>query len=172
MIIGFTQRFRNVSEGQVSGVDLFQLEINVESVRTAERGHPMVFRLQEASTNATVETLIPTNPVFDATFGGRENLTDPIQENFDLEAGTRTILPLLTAIRNDLIPEVLECYSIRILPVDIPGRRELFECNEDDDMADNYFCVHTICIHDDDGEILVHFSYMFYLTLWIFCRAI
>ncbi|CAI8002445.1 hypothetical protein GBAR_LOCUS3394 [Geodia barretti] len=29
MIIGFTQRIRTVSEGQVPGVDLFQLEINV-----------------------------------------------------------------------------------------------------------------------------------------------
>ena len=169
MIIGFTQRIRTVSEGQVPGVDLFQLQINVESVRTAEREHPMVFRLQEASTNATIETLVASRPVFDATFGLRANPDDPIQESRDLAPGENTSVPLLTAIRNDLIPEDLECYTIRIFPVDVPGRRELFECNEDAAMANNYFCKHTICIVDDDGEILVCFSY---LLLWNFCRAI
>ena len=173
MIIGFTQRIRTVSEGQVPGVDLFQLEINVETVRTAERDHPMVFRLQEASTNATVETLIAASPIFDATFGLRDNPDDPIEETRDMDLGTRVVTPsLLTAIRNDLIPEDLECYTIRIFPVDVPGRRELFGCYEDAEMANNYFCKHTICIMDDDGKILVRFSCMFYLVLWNFCRAI
>ena len=44
--------------------------------------------------------------------------------------------------------------SIRIFPVDIPGRRELFTCNEDVVGADNYFCEHTICIEDADGRFL------------------
>ena len=131
------------------GVALFQLEIDVESVRTAEREHPMVFRLQEASTNATVETLVAASPVFDATFGQRENPDDPITEPRDLAPGTRTIVPLFTAITNDLIPEELECYTIRIIPVNFPGRRELFECNKDSAMAANYFCEHTICILDE-----------------------
>ncbi|CAI8013544.1 hypothetical protein GBAR_LOCUS8570 [Geodia barretti] len=158
MIIGFTQRIRTVSEGQVPGVDLFQLEINVSSVRTAEREHPMVFRLQEASTTATVETLIASSPFYDATFGLRANPDDPIQEARDLAPGSRTIQPLLlTAIRNDLIPEDLECYTIRIFPVDVAGRRELFGCYEDDDMADKYFCEHTICIIDDDEPFEVAF---------------
>ena len=173
MIIGFTQRIRTVSEGQVPGVDLFQLEIDVESVRTAEREHPMQFRLQESSTNATVEPLIASSPAFDATFGLRANLDDPIEETRDLDPGIRVVTPsLLTAIRNDLTPEDLECYTIRIFPVDVPGRRELFECNEDTAMADNYFCEHTICIEDNDGEILVCFSYMFYVLSWNFCRSI
>ena len=169
MIIGFAERIRTVSEGLAPVGGLFQLEINVESVRIAERYHPMVFRLQESSTNATVETLIPASPVFDATFGLRANPDDPIEEARDLGPGTLTVVPLLTAIRNDFIPEDLECYTIRIFPVDVHGRRELFECNEDAAMANNYFCKHTICIVDDDGEILVCFSY---LLLWNFCRAI
>ena len=172
MIIGFTQRIRTVSEGQVPGMDMFQLEINVESVRTAEKEHPMLFRLQETSTNATVETLTPASPLFDATFGLRENPDDPIEETRDLDQGTRTVLPLLTTIRNDLIPEKLECYTIRIFSRDVPGRQALFECNDDTEMADNYFCVHTICIEDDDGESLVRFSCMFYLLLWNLSRAI
>ena len=36
MVIGFTQRIRTVSEGAVPGVDLFQLQINVSSMRPAE----------------------------------------------------------------------------------------------------------------------------------------
>ena len=153
MIIGFTERIRTVSEGQVRGVDLFQLQINVTSARTAEREHPMVFRLQESVTNATIETYTSSRPVFDATFGRRENSDDPIETTRDLDPGSLTLGPtLLTTIRNDLVPEDTECFTIRIFPVDVPGRRELFECNEDSDDADNYFCEHTICIEDDDGE--------------------
>ena len=153
MIIGFTERIRTVSEGQEPGVDLFQLEINLASARTAEREHPMIFRLQEPSTNATIETLIESSPVFDATFGLRANPDDPIEEARDLDPGSRTVRPpLQTAIRNDLMSEDTECYTIRVFPVDVPGRRELFECNEDVVGEDNYFCEHTICIEDDDGE--------------------
>ena len=159
MIIGFTERIRTVREDDVpQGFDLFQLVINVSSVRTAEREHPMLFRLLEASTNATVEPLIAESNIFDAHFGLRANPDDSLEETRDLPQGERT-LPnnrlLLTTIRNDLVPEDLECYSIGILPVDVPGRRELLTCNEDSALADNYFCEHTICIIDDDGEVLI-----------------
>ena len=163
MIIGFTERIQTVCENQVPGVDLFQLEINVSSVRTAEREHLMEFRVQEASTNATVETLTAASPVFDATFGLRANPDDPMEETRVLDPGTRTVEPLLlTAIRNDLIPEELECYAIRILPVDVLGRRELFGCYEDADMANNYFCEHTICIQDDDDGETFRTCFIFY----------
>ena len=157
MIIGFTERIRTVREDDAPpGFDLFQLVINVSSVRTAEREHPMLFRLLEASTNATVESLTSLNNIFDARFGLRENPDDPLEETRDLLPGERTIPSnqlLVTTIRNDLVPEDLECYSIGILPIDVPGRRELFTCNEDSAMEDNYFCDHTICIIPDDGEL-------------------
>ena len=152
MIIGFTERIQIVAEDGVPGVDSFPLQINVASARTAEREHPMEFRLLESSTNATIETLIASSFVFDATFGLRANPDDPIKEARDLDPGSRTVQPLITAIVNDLIPEDTECYTIRIFAVDVPGRRELFTCNEDGAGADNYFCEHTICIEDDDGE--------------------
>ena len=57
-------------------------------------------------------------------------------------------------IRNDFEPEDEECFSIRIIPVHILGRFELFSCNEDDSDASNYFCETTICIEDDDGGFL------------------
>ena len=55
-------------------------------------------------------------------------------------------------IRDDRRPEDRECFTIRIFIVDVPGRRELFTCNEDDSGADNYFCQTEICIEDDDGK--------------------
>ena len=154
MVIGFTERIRTVSEGQEGAVDLFQLHISASSVMPSEREHPMLFRLLESSTNATVETLVPASNVFDATFGSRAN---PIEETMNLLPGERTVSPpLVTAIRNDLIPEEIECYTIRIFPVDILGRRELFTCNEDSEGADSYFCEHTICIEDDDGKCFMN----------------
>ena len=156
MIIGFTERILTVSEGQVPGVDSFLLQINVASLRPSEREYPMGFRLREASTNATIETQIPSSPVFDATFGLRENPDYPIEEHRNLAPGLLTVQPpLLTAIRNDFIPEHKECYTIRIFLVDVLGRHELFDCNEDGVGADNYFCQHTICIEDDEGESLI-----------------
>ena len=150
MIIGFTKRIKTVSEGEVPGVDLFEVDVNVASLSTAEREHPMVFRLQESSTNATIETFGASSPVFDATFGPRDSLGGDYRH---LDPGLLALHPpLLTAIRNDLRAENTECFTLRILPVDVPGRRELFECNEDGIGADNYFCEHTICIEDDDGQ--------------------
>ena len=152
MVIGFTQRIRTVSEGQEGAVDLFPLWINVHSFRISERRHPMDFRLQ-SSTNATVETLVPASIIYDATFGRRWNLNDPIEESRVLLLGERTVSPLLlTVIRNDFIPEEIECYTIHIFPVDVAGRHELFTCNEDNVGAGSYFCEHTICIEDDDGK--------------------
>ena len=156
MVIGFTQRIRTVSEGAVPGVDLFQLQINISSMRPAERRHPMLFRLQESSTNATVETLTAASNVFDATFGHREDPNDPIEEHRDLPLGKTTVSPLQIAIRNDLIPEEKECFTIRIFPVDHPGRKALFECYDDYLYVDSYFCEHTICIEDDDGKCFIN----------------
>ena len=153
MLIGYTKRIKTVSEGQEGSVDYFALLFTVSSLRSAEREHPIGFRLLESSTNATVETLKPASNMFDATFGGRANLDGPIRTYRDLLPGERTISsPLLTLIINDLIPEEIECYTIRIVPVDVPGRRELFTCNEDSEGADSYFCEHTIRIEDDDGK--------------------
>ena len=113
----------------------------------------MEFRLLEGSTNATVETLTPSSEIYDATFGRRGSLNDPIETDIDLLPGQISAV-VLTFIRNDFMSEDLECYTIRIFSADIPGRRELFTCYEDSAIADNYFCEHTICIEDNDGMFL------------------
>ena len=154
MIIGFTQRVRTVSESDVpEGEHLVSIDIDVATLRTAEREHPMVFRLQQSTSTAIVE---PGNDVrnqnFDALFGVRLVHEDPIKEEFDLERLVATMPPLPANIRNDFRPEDEECFTIHIFPVDVPGRRQLFVCNNDDIGAINYFCETTICIQDDDGK--------------------
>ena len=154
MVIGFTERSLTVSEGIAPPwYDVFPLLIEVATLRTAEREHPMVFRIQEATSSAIVEPIgDAVNQLFDATFGTRDNIDDPIEELFVLEALEGIIPPRTTFIRNDLRPEDEECFTIRTFPVDIPGRRELFTCSEDDAGESSYFCHHTICIEDDDGR--------------------
>ena len=144
------------------GEDFIPIDIDVATLRTAEREHPMVFRLQSGGT-AIVE---PGNNVrdasFDALFGIKVEPNGPIQEEFDLEPQVATIPPLPVKIRDDLRPEDEECFTIRIFPVDVPGRRELFDCNEDESGANNFFCETTICICDDDGMFVME-----YLTIII-----
>ena len=155
MVIGFAERTQTVSESIVPpGEDIATVLIPLATLRTAEREHPMNFRLQVSSSSAIVEPIgAVVNILYDAVFGRRENNpNDPIEELFILEALEDTIPSLIAFIRNDLRPEDEECLTIRILPVDVPGRRELFTCNEDDSGEDKYFCQHTICIKDDDGR--------------------
>ena len=152
MLIGFTQRFRTVSESSsLEGEDLFTIHIDVATPTTAEREHPMIFRLQPSGTAIVEPGNDIQNHLFDAIFGNRL-YHGPIQEEFNLEHLVTTIPPLQAQIRDDLRPEEEECFTIRIFPLDIPGRRELFDCNEGDSDATNYFCETTICILDDDGR--------------------
>ena len=170
IIIGFTTSTVYVPENNTyPGLDVWLLPIEVATVRTAEREHPMIFRVQGASSSAIVEPLGDVvNLLYDATFGSRHNIGDPIEEFFVLEALEDTISPLTTFIRNDIRPEDQECFTIRIIPVDVAGRRDLFFCNEDHYGEDNYFCQHTICIEDDDGR----FAIFDYIHSSLCCRAI
>ena len=77
---------------------------------------------------------------------------DPTGNLIILEALEDTIPSDTTFIRDDVRPEDEECFTIRVIPVDVSGRRELFTCNEDDSGAINYFCQTEICIEDDDGR--------------------
>ena len=156
MIIGFTERTRKVSEADAPpGADNFPIQINLATLRTAEREHPMNFRLQVSSSTAIVEPITQvSNPLYDAVFGTRNNVGEPIQVFFVLEALIDTLPPRTAFIRDDLRAEDEECFTIRVFPVDAPGRRELFSCNEDGYGEDNYFCQTEICIMDDDGRFV------------------
>ena len=151
MIIGFSERRSTVSEGNAE--EHFRVPIGIATLRTAEREHPMNIRLQVSSSTAIVEPIgAVVNQLFDATFGTRDNIHDPIEELFVLEALDDAVPSIITFIRDDLRPEDEDCFTLRVLPVDVSGRRELFTCNEDDSGAINYFCQTEICIKDDDGR--------------------
>ena len=69
-----------------------------------------------------------------------------------LRPGNSMIPSLMTVVQNDSRPEELECYTINIITTDIEGVRELFTCNENESNSTDFFCDHTICINDDDGQ--------------------
>lgn len=151
MIIGFTQRQQNIGEesGPV-GVDQFPIIIHLDTAITSERIHDMTIRLQETISNASVNDYYSPNT--DAVFGSRFSSGEPLTHNIRLQSLQDTLDPLQVFIIDDSAEEGNECFTIRINPDDVPGRRELFSCNEDGTNAGGYFCSHTVCILDDDGE--------------------
>ena len=154
MIIGFTERIQRVSESNTKkGEDFFPIYIPVATLRLSERVHPIVFCLQSGSTAIVEQRDYQSNPILDAVFGSRAEPNAPLKVQFDLQSLVAVIPPLLAEIRNDLITEEEECFTIRIFPVNVQGRRELFSCNEDDSGATNLHCETTICIEDDDGTL-------------------
>ena len=148
MIIGFDQRWQNVSENAGS------LSIHVSTMRTSERNHTVVFHYQKSSNTAVVRTFTQQDdPEYDALFGTRQKSPEgSVEEIQILTQHNSMIPPLLTAIRNDDRPEDRECYTISIITKDIEGVRELFTCKKDVGNPTDFFCDHTICIDDDDGQ--------------------
>ena len=158
MIIGFTSRSQTVSEGDAPpGSDFNLLTIAVATERTSERIHTILFRHLESGSTAIVQNyFIQRDPLFDALFGNVDS--DPLEEIYVLDPGSNVIPSLVTEVLNDFRPEDDECYTIGIFITDITGAREfLFTCNGDDSMADNFFCLHTICITNDDGKFIAFF---------------
>ena len=153
MIIGFTQRIKTVSESDAFERQLFiNIYVDVATLRIAEKEHQMIFRLWYSNTAIVEPGDDLTNPLFDAAFGTRTGPSRPIQQELHLQPLQATIPPLTVRIRDDVIPEDEECFTIRIFPVDIESRHEQFLCIEDYSGATNYFCETTICIQDDDGK--------------------
>ena len=70
MVIGFSQRIVTISEAIVQPGEHFNVAASVATLRTAEREHPMLFRLQQSTRSAIVEPFGSLeNPLFDAIFG-------------------------------------------------------------------------------------------------------
>ena len=138
--------------------DLFPIVIPVNAVRSAEMDIHLLFRFVEAVSNATVDAIDTQFDLgFDALFGVRfaEGF---LEERHILRNGTSQLISPLTAfIRKDFQIEEKECFTVQILPLDIgfgSGQNEevqSFVCNEDEVNAVDNFCLHTICIEDDDG---------------------
>ena len=156
MVIGFTQRSRNVSEGAVTpGGEIFQLSIMVTTLRTSERGYRVILHHQEHRSTAVVDSLFQANVDADVLFGVSSSPGDPLVWTTDLLPGQSAFQPITSAIINDFRMEPKECFIIRIYFSEFPGSREPQVTCNDDDGATNFFCEHTICIEDDDGNFVV-----------------
>ena len=147
MAIGFEIRNLTVSESQApDGKDRFTIRINITSNITSEIDYEVPLRHVDYVGEATLEGLPPTTPEFDALFGAG----DPLEETQILFAGNR-LLQITTFIINDFRAEDRECFSLRVVVMDTGrGMRMSFRCNEDG-AGDAFFCLHTICIIDNDG---------------------
>ena len=147
MVIGFEIRDQTVSESQAPpGMDRFPIRINIMSERGSELDYEVPLRHVDTFGEATLEGLQPTTLVFDALFGDG----DPLEETQILFAGDQQ-LQIPTFIIDDFRPENQECFSLRVFVTDTGGNvRTNFMCNEDG-AGDGFFCLHTICIIDDDG---------------------
>lgn len=130
--------------------DVF-INVDVHSLILSELNYEIQFRHQRGSSTADVENIIFPRPGrFDALFGSQRTLLDPLEDSRILTGGTRT-QTVLTRILNDFSPEELECYTLQILSPDVIGERDNFECYGDGDDPTDFFCLHTICITDNDG---------------------
>ena len=147
MVIGFEIRSQTVSESQASaGMDRFPIRINITSERESEIEYEVPLRHVENVGEATLVGYNPTTLVFDAVFG----TGDPLTKTYVLFAGNQR-LQTTTFIINDFRAEDQECFSLRVVVMDAgPGVHRNFRCNEDS-AGDAFFCLHTICIIDDDG---------------------
>ena len=152
MTIGFTSNFTRISEarGSLTGEEEFPIELLITSPITSEIEYSVPVRVQEMR-NATI---IAANELgiispFDAAFGARRE--GVIQRLTSLVSGQMRIT-LLPTISNDFNPEDdNKCFTLQIDKPDVGGVRAIFEC--DAVVNDTqYYCSHTICIDDDDGE--------------------
>ena len=148
MIIGFSQRGQTISESDIPHYNYgCHFYIGVHSLRLSELEYELWFRALENG-NATVHSYFSQYGFYDALFG-----TTYKEDVYALSAGIME-QNITTFVANDLIHEdPLKCYTISLFPVLslYEGQFTFFSCNEDDANPTDYFCLHTICIEDDDG---------------------
>ena len=157
MIIGFAQRRQTVSEADRPRRQdqLFPITVDVRSMVVSEINYNISF-LAPASNLGRTATVGDNGAAnihyYDALFGYLNATTD-LEDLRLLFSGNKVPeTPLTITIINDMNPEPVECFTIDIASPDIAGDRETFACFDDDAEMDSFFCLHEICIVDDDGE--------------------
>ena len=143
--------------------ELGTFPIEVHSNRVSEVEYTIGFRhiRREADDIATVETDDFVDPIFDLDFDARfGDRPDPNSEGDPLETTRilqvnrlKPLRPLRTTIFPDVRPERNETYVINIFVIDTVtgGGRVNYECIENADNPDDFFCDHTVFILEDDG---------------------
>ena len=140
---------------------LAEFSIEIHSRITSEVEYTIGFRHIRQGAVATVETSDIFDPIFDtdfdATFGDRpnpENAGDPLETTRILQVGKlEPVRPLRTTIFPDVRPEGNETYIISVFVIDTEtgGGRVNYDCNDNANNPDDFFCDHTVLIVDDDG---------------------
>ena len=150
MTIGFTSNISRVSEANSLFLEDFFISVLIMSPILSEIFYSVPVRVQETR-NATIIAADEVGFIrpFDAAFGFRRE--GVIQRETYLLAGQMRIT-LLPVISDDFNPEDNnECFTLQIDKPDVGGVRAIFECDAVVDGT-RYYCSHTICIDDDDGE--------------------
>ena len=147
--IGFTQRSQTVSEADVPpGGGSLQLSLSAAAQSDATRNYRIVFEHLDYLSNATVDAIgYLESTDYDAIFGSRTCPGCPLRVYKYLMSRASQISPLSVFIADDFVPEGLECFTLRLY---IEGAVP-FTCNNDLTATD-FFCTHTICIEDFDGN--------------------
>ena len=151
MILGFDGRRRTVSEADeiLPGEEFINVDVFITSLRRSEIAYPVGVRSVIEGQPIIEPVGFIVNPMFDGEFGNREeNTINNLLFMEVLIVDTTTLPAIRVTIRDDNLPEDEECFDLSIFPVNPPEGVENFMCNT---AGDDFVCVHTICIEDDDG---------------------
>lgn len=161
MYIGFPIRNVVVRENMNPTASLFSLPINITSLLRSEIEYRVTVSV--AAHTATVTA----NPVglWDAIFGLRDPNSNILISDRRLVINTTEILNIPAIIRNDIIAEDNETFTLRVSATDTGGTRRNFKCYNDGEepVKGDIFCSLTVTIIDEDGKF--HFCCMNELVL-------
>ena len=155
MIIGFTQRRQTVSEADRAHTQnqSFLISVDVRSTVYSEINYTVSFEAPASNMGrtATVGDNGAANMLdYDALFGYFNAATGDLDDQYVFVDGSTNLSdPLTLTIVNDYNPEAMECFTIGITTPDESGN--MYECFDENDDMDLFFCLHEICIEDDDG---------------------
>ena len=137
----------------------FTINVEVRSMLESEKSYNVTFKaptsiMGYAGCNQPMNLLD-----YDALFGDFNATTGDFDVRLLINGSTVLNTPLTLTIVNDFNPEPVECFTINIGSPGIAGDLDIFECfdDDDDDNMDMYFCLHEICIEDDDGLFIDFF---------------
>ena len=155
MIIGFAQRRQTVSETDGILALSFLITVDVRSMVVSEINYNVTFEALASNMGRTAnvgDNLAANLFDHDALFGTLNATTGDFEDLRLLFSGSTTLnTPLTLTIVNDFNPEPEECFTIDVASPDVAGDHDIYECFDDDDNMDSFFCLHTICIEDDEG---------------------
>lgn len=150
MYIGFPIKNIIVRENRDPTASQFVLPINITSLRKSEIEYRVTVSV--AAHTATV-TEAPVGS-WDAIFGIRDADSNILISEQRLIINETEILNIQAAIRNDIVAENNETFTLRVSATDTGGTRRNFKCYNDGEepVKGDIFCSLTITILDEDGK--------------------